>query len=187
MTSTNKCDSFLFISNIALCLPYKDFGCTSWLVGVLKEMQQGHDTVHKHLQNVDVVISIYTIACSYSWWFAIIDCISHNNVRSKRNHLCSIEYNHEISKWNVCIPSRQVRPSYPAGHSHLNLFRWSVQLPPLTHGLLAHSSISACVKLYLLDICQDSYMPETNGHICMQVICIFIRKVCNGELENLHN
>ena len=53
--------------------------------------------------------------------------------------------------------SLQVGPVQPFGHVHWNPSTWSVQLPPLRHGRLAHSSISTCRK-------KEGNIPDSKVH-----------------------
>ena len=42
----------------------------------------------------------------------------------------------------VDVPVSQVEPVYPSIQLQTNPFTWSSQVPPFTHGLLSHSSMS---------------------------------------------
>ena len=62
------------------------------------------------------------------------------------------------------VPSKlQSLPVYPLAHSHEKSFRRSVHVPPLAHGVSAHSSISKN-HLFL-----TNHLRNINSGICLQI------------------
>ena len=64
------------------------------------------------------------------------------------------------------LPVWQIVPEYPAGQKHWNLLTWFAQVPPFTHGLLAHSSISVKeeeIRKQIRDQCTNIRFKETHS------------------------